>query len=258
MPALSPQEFVAKRRHVMLKERSAAQSHFDDLCPLIGHPTSAAADPVGKWFTFEAGAEKTGGGQGWADVWKIGYFAWEYKGQHADLGKAYRQLLQYREALFNPPLLIVSDLARITIHTNFTNTVKRTYKLSLDDLLLPEKLDILRAASNDPAALRATQTAEQVTQLAAERFAHLAAILRKYGLGPSATAHFLIRLLFCLFGEDVGILPGNLFTRVVTKRHKTSAFFTAQLRGLFAAMATGGSFGAEDIPQVDLERSAAR
>ena len=38
-------------------------------------------------------------------------FAWEYKGQHANLDKAYDQLLQYREALENPPLLIVSDMA---------------------------------------------------------------------------------------------------------------------------------------------------
>ena len=67
--------------------------------------------PPARWFTFEAGASKTAGGQGWADVWKKGYFAWEYKGQHADLDKAYQQLLQYREALLNPPLLIVSDIA---------------------------------------------------------------------------------------------------------------------------------------------------
>ena len=102
-----------------------SQSHFNDLCALLGQPTPTEADPAGRWFTFEAGAGKTSGGQGWADVWKMGYFAWEYKGQHADLDKAYRQLLQYRESLQNPPLLIVSDLQRIVIHTNFTNTVKR-------------------------------------------------------------------------------------------------------------------------------------
>jgi len=101
---------------------------------------------------------------GFADVWKMGYFGWEYKGPGADLGKAYQQLLQYREALFNPPLLIVSDLQRIVIHTNFTNTVKRVYELSLDDLLLPEKLAVLRRAFDDPDALRSTQTSQQVTE----------------------------------------------------------------------------------------------
>ena len=110
MPAaLTPQTFVAKWRNVTLKERSASQSHFNDLCRLLGQQNPTEADPTGRWYTFEAGASKSSGGEGWADVWKMGYFAWEYKGGHADLDRAYRQLLQYRESLLNPPLLIVSD-----------------------------------------------------------------------------------------------------------------------------------------------------
>ena len=155
---LSPQDFVAKWRHATLKERAASQSHFNDLCALLGQPAPTEADPAGRWYTFEAGAGKMDGGQGWADVWKMGYFAWEYKGQDANLDKAYRQLLQYRESLLNPPLLIVSDLQRIIIHTNFTNTVKRVVELTLDDLLIPEKLEILRQVFTDPKALRAAQT----------------------------------------------------------------------------------------------------
>jgi hypothetical protein len=68
-PALSPQDFVAKWRHATLKERSAAQSHFNDLCVLLGQPTPTEADPAGRWYTFEAGAGKPSGGNGWADVW---------------------------------------------------------------------------------------------------------------------------------------------------------------------------------------------
>ena len=136
--SLSPQEFVAKWRSSTLKERSSYQEHFIDLCRLVGHSTPAEDDPTGERFTFEAGAAKQGGGQGWADVWKKGFFALEYKGKHADLDKAYsRQLLQYRESLQNPPLLIVSDIDSIVIHTNFTNTVKRIVTLTLDDLLTP-------------------------------------------------------------------------------------------------------------------------
>jgi hypothetical protein len=91
----------------------------------VGHQTPAALDPANKFFTFEAGAAKQSGGQGWADVWYRGHFAIEYKGPHGDLEKAYSQLLQYRESLENPPLLIVSNIQTITIHTNFTNSVKR-------------------------------------------------------------------------------------------------------------------------------------
>jgi hypothetical protein len=61
------------------------QEHFIDLCRLVGHEPPAEYDSTGKKFTFEAGADKQKGRQGWADVWKKGYFAWEYKGKHADL-----------------------------------------------------------------------------------------------------------------------------------------------------------------------------
>jgi hypothetical protein len=126
---MTPQEFVTRWRTITLKEKSATQSRFIDLCHLIGYPTPVEDDPTGKRFTFEAGVGKQTGGQGWADVWKRGFFAWEYKGKDGDLDKAYQQLLQYREALENPPLLVVSDMDQIVIHTNFTNTAKRVKTL---------------------------------------------------------------------------------------------------------------------------------
>ena len=46
-------EFIAKWRKVELKERSAAQEHFLDLCTVFDHPTPAAADLSGETFGFE-------------------------------------------------------------------------------------------------------------------------------------------------------------------------------------------------------------
>ena len=63
---MTPQEFVDKWRRSALKERSASQEHFIDLCQMLGHPTPAKADPEGSSFTFEKGASKLGGGEGWA------------------------------------------------------------------------------------------------------------------------------------------------------------------------------------------------
>ena len=251
LPTLSPQEFVAKWRKATLKERSAAQEHFIDLCHLVGHDTPAEADPTGQTFTFEAGASKQRGGQGWADVWKRGYFAWEYKGKHKDLDQAYQQLLQYRESLLNPPLLIVSDMEQIVIHTNFTNTVKRVVRIGLDDLLKPESLAQLRAVFFEPNIFRAPQTPEQVTQEAASEFARLANLLRQYGADPQQTANFLIRLLFCLFAEDIRLLPKDLFTRLVKQTHKRPSAFAGQLRQLFQAMTSGGWFGVDEIAHFD-------
>lgn len=254
--SISPQEFVAKWRQVTGNEKKIAQEHFIDLCHLIGHQTPSEADPKGEWFTFEAGASKTDGGQGWADVFYRGKFAWEYKGKHADLVKAYAQLQQYRESLQNPPLLIVSDIDHIEIHTNFTNSVKRVITITLDDLLTPQGVDQLKTAFENPPAFKSQETAELVTQKAAKEFARLAELLRRYGaesrperneVKSKDIAHFLIRILFCLFAEDIGLLPTNLFTRLVKSSVTHPESFQQRVAQLFAAMRSGGAFGADDI-----------
>jgi hypothetical protein len=115
-------EFVEKWRRVELTERSAAQQLFLDLCEVFEHPKPAAVDSTGESFTFEKGASKEGGGDGWADVWRRGFFGWELKGRHKDLDAAYRQLLLYREAPENPPLLVVWDRDRTKAWTDFSDT----------------------------------------------------------------------------------------------------------------------------------------
>ena len=91
---MNVKDFVAKWAKVELKERSAAQEHFIDLCNVFDHPTPAAADPTGESFCFEKGAAKHRGGGGFADVWKREFFGIEYKGKHKDLDAAYDQLLR--------------------------------------------------------------------------------------------------------------------------------------------------------------------
>jgi hypothetical protein len=71
---MTPQAFIEKWRDVELKERSASQSHFNDLCRLLNVQDPTTADPKGTWFTFEKGASKTSGGEGWADVWRENCF----------------------------------------------------------------------------------------------------------------------------------------------------------------------------------------
>jgi hypothetical protein len=247
MPSLTPQDFVSKWKRAEARERQSVQEHFIDLCMLVGHETPMQADPTGKRYAFEMGAAKTSGGAGWADVAKLGYFGWEYKGKHADLDKAYDQLLRYRDALQNPPLLIVSDINNIVIRTNFTNFPTRTITITLDDLLKPESIKILRDVFFNPEQLKPQITVEGVTREAASQFSRLAENLRRYGHDNQEIAHFLIRLLFCLFAEDIGLLPEKLFPRLLTQTHRNSADFVEILRQLFRAMKTGGYFGADKI-----------
>ena len=240
-------EFAAKWKKVELKERSAAQEHFLDLCRLLGHPSPAAADPTGESFCFEKGAEKHGGGDGFADVWKKDFFGWEYKGKHKDLSAAYDQLLLYRDALANPPLLVVCDLDRIVVHTNFTKTVSGAHEIPLEKLGEPRSLEILRAAFFDPEKLRPGKTSVAITQEAAEHFADMAESMRRRGLDSAEVAHFLDRVVFCLFAEDIGLLPNQIFTRITEKAGGDPAKFGRFLAQLFAAMAKGGEFGLETI-----------
>jgi type II restriction/modification system DNA methylase subunit YeeA len=240
-------EFIAKWKRSDLKERSAAQEHFIDLCRLVGHPTPAEADPTGATFCFEKGAAKHGGGDGFADVWKKDFFGKEYKGKHKDLDAAYDQLLLYRDALESPPLLVVCDLDRIIIHTNFTNTASATYEIALDQLGEPRSLEILRAMFFDPENLRPGKTSEAITQEAAEQFAGIAESMRKRGLDSGHVAHFLDRIVFCLFAEDIGLLPNQIFTRIVDKAAGDPAKFCRFIGQLFDAMAEGGEFGLESI-----------
>jgi hypothetical protein len=251
--------FIQRWESATLSERSAAQQHFTNLCDVLGQPQPAAADQTGAFYTFEKGVAKTGGGQGFADVWLRGHFAWEYKGRHKNLIAAYQQLLQYREDLENPPLLVVCDLNRFEVHTNFTGTAKRVYAFELADLASPEPtatcalppLDVLRALFSDPERLRPQQTTAQVTEQAAVEFATLAESLRRRDHDPEQAAHFLMRLLFCLFAEDIGLLPRGLFGRLVAATRAHPAAFGAQLRQLFTAMAAGGWFGTDSIEHFD-------
>lgn len=230
-----------------LKERSAAQEHFIDLCRLLNHPTPAEADPTGATFCFEKGTTKHGGGDGFADVWKKDFFGWEYKGKHKDLLAAYDQLLLYRDALANPPLLVVCDLDRIIVHTNFTKTVSVTHEIPLEELGEPRSLEILRAVFLDPEKLRPGKTSEAITQDAAQQFAGIAESMRKRGLDSGKVAHFLDRVVFCLFAEDIGLLPDMIFSRITEKAGGDPVKFSRFIGQLFEAMSTGGEFGLETI-----------
>jgi type II restriction/modification system DNA methylase subunit YeeA len=240
-------EFIAKWGKVQLTERSAAQQHFLDLCELFEHPKPAAADPTGESFTFEKGAAKQGGGKGWADVWKKRHFGWEYKGKHKDLTAAYNQLLKYREALENPPLLVVCDMDRLVIHTNFTATAPDVHDIPLAELGTPRNLEIGRHLFYQPDKLKPGLTSAAITTEAAGRLAAIAQGMRERGLDPFQVARFLDRVVFCLFAEDTGLLPEGLFRKIVEKAGGDPKRFGKLIGQLFGAMADGGDFGLEPI-----------
>ncbi|MBZ9889861.1 N-6 DNA methylase [Mesorhizobium sp. BR1-1-3] len=245
---MTPQTFISKWQNSQLKERAAAQEHFLDLCHMLGEPTPAEVDPTGKDYGFEVGASKSTGGNGFADVFKRGHFGWEYKGTQGNLDTAYAQLQRYAVALDNPPLLIVSDIGTtIRIHTNWTNSVSKTYEIYIADLSDPEKRGWLKSALSDPEALRPQKTRQELTEEVAGEFANLARSLRDRGHVPEQVAHFINRLVFCMFAEDVKLLPDMMFTRMLDRAIEDSNEFESFARDLFVAMKSGGRIGFEKV-----------
>jgi len=173
-------QFKAKWSKFAGKESAAYQEHFNDLCRLLDHPTPVEADPSGaEAFCFQKRVVKNAelfvvasrepdapyepAVHGFADVWKKDCFAWEYKGKRKNLDDAYQQLLRYREALLNPPLLVVCDFDRYIVRTNFNGAVQQTYEFTNAEIDRPENLRILRAAFTAPESLRPERTTRQVT-----------------------------------------------------------------------------------------------
>lgn len=244
---MTPSDFIRKWERSELKESAAAQSHFVDLCHLLGVETPTDADAVGDAYCFEKGATKSTGGNGFADVWKKGCFGWEYKGPNGNLDTAYAQLQRYAVALENPPLLIVSDTKSIIIRTNWTNTVSETHTIALTDLVNADKRDLLKNCFVNPEALKPKRTRDELTKEAADEFSKLAQRLRDRGHDAETVAHFVNRLVFCMFAEDVGLLPNKMFERAIEHARKEPASAREFLTTLFGAMKSGGRVGFEAV-----------
>ena len=260
---MNPVQFAEKWGRAQLRERAGSQEHFLDICRLVGESTSAEADPNGEFFTFEKSLRKESGATGFADVWRKGCFAWEYKGLHADLGSAYGQLQLYRESLGNPPLLVVCDMDRYEVHTNFTNTVKRIYKFSNIDIPSDEPVDdtqltavqILRTIFTEPDSLNPGKSQVKLTEEAADLLVTLAEDLKRWNAASETPipdqqiAKFIMRMIFCFFACDVGLLPKDAFADLISVNRTNPQAFRQYLSGLFGAMKDGGSFLMREVPQ---------
>lgn len=240
---MTPQAFIAHWQHNQITERAGAQQHFNDLCEMLGMEKPRDTEN----YCFERGA-KIHGGQGWADVWKRGCFAWEYKAPNKDLNAALKQLMNYALALDNPPLLVVSDLRTIEIHTHFTGHPSEVHRIEIEQLTQPETLQKLRWLFEEPERFKPKNTTYAVTELAAKRIGEIATRLNQRGNAPDDVAHFLIQCVFCMFAEDAKLLPEKLFETVMDKSNPDGSKAQKRLSDLFNAMQSGGDFHMTDIP----------
>jgi len=257
-------------------ERQASQEHFLDLCALVDEETPNKADPTGDFYAFEKGASRTSAGDGFADVWLKDHFGWEYKGKRKDLREAYKQLLDYHEALGQPPLLVVCDLERFEVHTKWTRFESWTYEFNLTHLTSDEPvrvmgrsgeqppgapsytaLQVLKALWEEPERLRPVRTTEEITEEAAQLFGDVVEMLRGWAKGKgeepddASIARFVSRVVFCMFASDIGLLPRGAFSDLLSAQAANPGQFREALAELFRTMEKGGRYGAQTIPWIN-------
>ena len=253
---MTPQQFQQKwgpgGPAFHLNEEQGAQSHFLDLCELLGVHKPGSEDG----YLFEEKNAVIGGRTGYADVFRRGAFAWENKAPGKNLVAALRQLQTYSLALSNPPILVVCDRLTTRIYTQFNGHPTETHDVLLAELDQPEKLALLRRIWLDPESFRPKKTSRDITEAAAKSFATLAGQLQKTGHDPQQVSHFLTQCLFCFFAEDVGLLPDRMFEKIIhlkMDRHTPtgemlpSEKLTRGLGKLFEAMRIGDICGTYEV-----------
>jgi hypothetical protein len=138
-------------------------------------------------------------------------------------------------------------LSAISIGSVSVPTGRIVHEFTLADLRDSTTRQKLKWVFSDPDKLRPTKTRQALTEQAAAEFATLAKFLRSRGHASEAVAHFINRLVFCMFAEDVDLLPKKLFSRMLKSVAGKPEQFQARAIDLFRAMKTGGEAGWETV-----------
>jgi hypothetical protein len=147
-----------------------------------------------------------------------------------------------------PPFIIVVDVgATIALYAEFSRTGGNyipfpdpsSYRLSLEDLADANVRALLRQVWLEPMALDPARRSARVTREIAGRLAQLARSLEG-DHPPDVVAQFLMRCLFTMFAEDVGLLPSHSFTQLLGDIRHDPASFQPMLEHLWTTMDSGG------------------
>lgn len=158
-----------------------------------------------------------------------------------------------------PPFLIVCDIGRcFELYADFSGTGRhyelfpdrKRYRVFLDDLRDERTRAMLRDVWEDPHALDPTRKAAEVTRGIARRLAQVARALEERegvrnldqparGLAAEEIALFLMRLIFSMFAEDVGLLPAASVRALLERCQEDPDRLTRYLPELWSKMAGG-------------------
>ncbi|WP_424894579.1 DNA methyltransferase [Tepidimonas sp. HKU79] len=235
-PATDPiVAFIARWRDASGSERANYQLFLTELTEALDLPrpqpaTGQARDDA---YVFERRVDIAHADgsvtHGFIDLYRRGCFVLEAKQTGLDLDsggwdramlRAHAQADAYARALpadeGRPPFIVVVDVGRsIELYADFSRS-GATYvpypdpahhRIRLADLHHDAIRQRLRLLWLEPLKLDPSREAARVTRAIADQLARLAKSLEAQGHAPQRVAHFLMRALFCMFAEDVGLLP---------------------------------------------------
>jgi hypothetical protein len=271
--------FVARWSRSGASERANYQLFLAELCDVLDVPRPDPSEPDESHnrYVFEKAVTFTHGdgshSLGRIDLYRRGHFVLEAKqGTLADApthrqGHGRRHTPGWDEAMMRargqaesyakalpasegwPPFLLVVDVGfSIEVYADFSCS-GRTYtpfpdpsshRIFLADLAKTEIVERLRAVWTDPLSLDPSRRTARVTREVANTLATLARSLEASRFSPEDIFGFLMRSIFTMFAEDVGLLPEGSFTRLLDRMEGRPAIFQEMLESLWTTMAQGG------------------
>ncbi len=165
-----------------------------------------------------------------------------------------------------PPFLIVCDVGRaFELYFDWSGNGRgygyfpdqQSYRIDLHSLASDQPLkgvdrtpaDLLAAIWTNPASVDPRAKSAEVSREIAKRLADVSkwleetqkirttdALDRDRSLAIEETALFLMRVIFCMFAEDVGLLPKRSFTNFLGMTLEREAAFEPELRNLWQIM----------------------
>lgn len=150
-----------------------------------------------------------------------------------------------------PPFIIVCDVGHcLELYADFTGTGRayshfpdrNDFRIYLHDLREEKTRTLLKRIWQEPHALDPSKEAARVTRAIAKRLAQVSKALEERGCNAEDVAHFLMRCLFTMFAEDVGLLPADSFTNLLEKSVADPAHFPHRLKALWQQMEKGDEF----------------
>lgn len=186
------------------------------------------------------------GRQGYIDALIPGKALIEMKSAGKDLDKAEEQALDYIHDLADvetPRLLIISDFRHVRIvdldsemATDGSGDAGRTeFRLTQ----LPDHVDDLKFLAGYGMVQVGSREQEEASIRAARVMADLYEALDGSGYSDHEASIFLIRTLFCLYGDDAGLWERDLFTEFLdTRTREDGSDLGAQLAVLYQTLKT--------------------